>query len=98
MRSMTVSLWRATLTGAALAVILALGVLLPKCEGPGPHPFNQTARVTTVPNPQVVDGLYKSLVVETPGGRVLICILTRLPRSFPHFTIPPEYSCVRAPR
>ena len=29
----------AVLTGAVLALIVAFGVLLPKCEGPGPHPF-----------------------------------------------------------
>lgn len=49
------------------------------------------------PNPQVEDGLYKSLVVALPGGRVLVCILTRLPLSLPHYTIPPEYMCVKAP-
>ena len=90
---------KAILVGAVLALVVGLAVLLPKCEGPGPHPFNQAAHVTTVrPPSQVVDGLYKSLVVALPGGRVLVCILTRLPLSLPHFTIPPEYSCVRAPR
>lgn len=51
------------------------------------------------PPSQLQDGLYKSLVVVVParGDRTetLVCILTRLPASYPHFTIPPLYTCVR---
>lgn len=61
-------------------------------------PGAAAAPVRHRPPSQVVDGLYKSLVVALPGGETLVCILTRLPQSFPTFTIPPEYSCVRPPR
>ena len=82
----------------ALGLVLAAALALPKCEGKGSHPFTQRASVmASHPQSQVVDGLYKSLVVVLPGGQTLVCILTRLPQSFPHFTIPPEYSCERAP-
>ena len=53
MRYVIARLWGAVLTGVVLALVLALGVLLPKCEGPGPHPFTQVARVvpsTLAPN------------------------------------------------
>lgn len=97
MRYMTVRLWQAFLVGVVLALVA--GLALAKCDTGRPgSPFTQRASVTTSrPQSQVVDGLYKSLVVALPGGQVLVCILTRLPQSFPHFTIPPEYSCERAP-
>ena len=47
MRQVTIRLWQAALIGAALAVVAAFGVLLPKCEGSGPHPFTQAARIST---------------------------------------------------
>ena len=47
MRDAHVRLWRGALAGTVLAVVVALGVLLPKCEGPGPHPFTGPAAVMT---------------------------------------------------
>ena len=37
----------AALAGAVLAAVLALAVLLPRCEGSGPHPFTGPAVVMT---------------------------------------------------
>ena len=48
--STRLQLIRAALTGAVLALMLFAGVLLPKCEGPGPHPFTRlTAHVSVLP-------------------------------------------------
>ena len=47
MRQVTVRLWRAAVIGAVLAVVVALGVLLPKCEGSGPHPYTGPGMVMT---------------------------------------------------
>lgn len=47
MRYVYARLGGAFLAGAVLAVVVALGVLLPKCEGSGPHPFTGPAVVMT---------------------------------------------------
>ena len=48
MRYVYARLGGAVLAGAVLAVVLVLGVLLPKCEGPGPHPFTHAAVMAAV--------------------------------------------------
>ena len=77
----------AILTGAVLAVVAMLAII-PRASAAEPR--------TPRPVQQVVDGLYKSLVVQV-NRQTYICILTRLPLSLPGYTIPPEYSCQVAP-
>ena len=83
----------AVIAGGVAAMLMTIPALA--ASGPPARPASVT-KITPPPS-QVTDGLYKSLVIVTPDRQVLICILTRLPQSYPHFTIPPEYSCGLAP-
>lgn len=49
MRDTIIRLTSWFLAGAAAALVIGFGALLPKCEGSGPHPYTTRAAVTTIP-------------------------------------------------